>query len=410
MGLVVALPPPRSSILTFSRWADRWWLAARPSSSLAMLLIARVAPALLLPLFYASSRSIGRALRARLESLSARAGLPVLGVYEWGLGEKTTRANAALVGAGRGRRILLSDTLLAQLHRRRDRGDPGARVGAPRAPRHQERSRDRALLIVATCAIASRVLAVVAAPLELRGAADRAGLPVVLIVAGAISGLATPALNAWSRRNEHRADRFALQLTERPDAFESAMRRLAAQNLAEERPSATTLWLFHLTRRSTSGSGRPGVAALICRAVRAMLGCQRQRNPPRRLDSRARAGRGLAARLSTEKDPSAVAPRSSTPVSPNGYGRVPTAYLITPAEAGGDAGRSQRTATSADRYCLTSSTRRFFARPGSLSFGATGASGPAPAALSRAGWMPCLPVSSFTTAAARRSDRPMLYS
>jgi Zn-dependent protease with chaperone function len=36
-----------------------------------------------------------------------------------------------------------------------------------------------------------------------------------------------------------------LTLTERPDAFVSAMRRLAAQNMAEERPSAATLWLFH---------------------------------------------------------------------------------------------------------------------------------------------------------------------
>ena len=60
-----------------------------------------------------------------------------------------------------------------------------------------------------------------------------------------MSLLTTPIVNAWSRRNEHRADRFALTLTERPDAFVSAMRRLAAQNLAEARPSATTLWLFH---------------------------------------------------------------------------------------------------------------------------------------------------------------------
>ena len=38
----------------------------------------------------------------------------MLGVYEWGLGAKTRRANAALVGAGATRRILLSDTLLAE--------------------------------------------------------------------------------------------------------------------------------------------------------------------------------------------------------------------------------------------------------------------------------------------------------
>ena len=60
-----------------------------------------------------------------------------------------------------------------------------------------------------------------------------------------LSALAAPILNALSRRNERRADRYALKLTGRPEAFISAMRRLAAQNLAEARPSRLTLWFFH---------------------------------------------------------------------------------------------------------------------------------------------------------------------
>jgi STE24 endopeptidase len=57
--------------------------------------------------------------------------------------------------------------------------------------------------------------------------------------------VATPALNALSRWNERRADRYALTLTGQPAAFVSAMKRLAAQNLAEERPSRLALWLFY---------------------------------------------------------------------------------------------------------------------------------------------------------------------
>ena len=37
----------------------------------------------------------------------------MLGAYEWGLGEKTKKANAALAGLGTTRRILVSDTMLA---------------------------------------------------------------------------------------------------------------------------------------------------------------------------------------------------------------------------------------------------------------------------------------------------------
>ena len=56
---------------------------------------------------------------------------------------------------------------------------------------------------------------------------------------------ATPLVNALSRRNERRADRYALTLTRQPAAFISAMKRLGTQNLAEEHPSRPVLWLFH---------------------------------------------------------------------------------------------------------------------------------------------------------------------
>jgi STE24 endopeptidase len=47
-----------------------------------------------------------------------------------------------------------------------------------------------------------------------------------------------------SRAHERRADRYALDLTRNPAAFVAAMKRLAAQNLAEERPSLLVRLLF----------------------------------------------------------------------------------------------------------------------------------------------------------------------
>jgi STE24 endopeptidase len=54
-----------------------------------------------------------------------------------------------------------------------------------------------------------------------------------------------PAAHAVSRANERSADRFALELTRNPAAFVSAMKRLAAQNLAEEHPSKIVQILFY---------------------------------------------------------------------------------------------------------------------------------------------------------------------
>ena len=51
--------------------------------------------------------------------------------------------------------------------------------------------------------------------------------------------------NALSRAYERSADRFALEITRNPAAFISAMKRLGAQNLAEEHPSKMAEWLFY---------------------------------------------------------------------------------------------------------------------------------------------------------------------
>src|SRR5262245_19317327 len=85
------------------RW---WWLVAPGIFVAAAAAISRLAPIWLMPIFYRFRPLDRDTLRARLLTLSARAGVPVVGAFEWGLGEKTSRANAALVGAGSTRRIL----------------------------------------------------------------------------------------------------------------------------------------------------------------------------------------------------------------------------------------------------------------------------------------------------------------
>jgi len=67
----------------------------------------------------------------------------------------------------------------------------------------------------------------------------------LLLAAGAVSLVMMPVAHAMSRAFERSADRFALALTRRPADFITAMRRLGAQNLAEEHPSTPVLWFFH---------------------------------------------------------------------------------------------------------------------------------------------------------------------
>jgi STE24 endopeptidase len=230
---------------TIRLWPAWWWLASAAAFMLATILIAKLFPVVLMPLFYRFTPLDRPALAARLEALSRQAGVPVLGVFEWGLGEKTRRANAALVGTGRTRRILLSDTLLADYT-----DDEIEVILAHEMAHHVYRDILKGLavefvLLLAAFGAAAVALAGWWQALGLQSPADVAGLPLLLLAGGAVTLAATPLVNAFSRRNEHRADRYAISLTGRPQAFVTAMRRLAAQNLAEPAPSKLALWLFH---------------------------------------------------------------------------------------------------------------------------------------------------------------------
>ena len=90
-----------------------------------------------------------------------------------------------------------------------------------------------------------KLLRALVVPLGLRTIADVAGMPLLLFAAGGVSLMMVPVAHAMSRAFERNADRFALDLTRNPSALISAMRRLGAQNLAEEHPSRIVQWLFY---------------------------------------------------------------------------------------------------------------------------------------------------------------------
>jgi STE24 endopeptidase len=247
LGLTLVLGIGAASILYFfiHRYPSGWWLPSAVVFAGLIVGLANIAPLILLPLFYAVKPLANDALRRRLLALGERAGARVVDAYEWGLGEKTSKANAALTGIGGSRRILVSDTMLAQYSE-----DEIEVVLAHEMAHHVHGDIWKGIalqtvLIVAGFFTASWLLRVGAPAAGLRGTDDVAGLPILLLGAGAVSLAMLPVAHAMSRAHERRADRLALALTRNPAAFVSAMRRLAAQNLAEDEPSRIVQWLFH---------------------------------------------------------------------------------------------------------------------------------------------------------------------
>jgi STE24 endopeptidase len=227
------------------QWPDHWWWISALVFAIATIGLAQLAPVLLLPIFYTFKPLDRPALVERLMKLAANARTNVNGVFEWVLSSHTRKANAALAGLGATRRILLSDTLLADYSE-----DEIEVILAHELAHHVHRDLWRGIAVHSIALfggffLISVFLNAAADPLGLRGLSDPAGLPALMLAGGVWTFLLLPVVNAISRAQERAADHYALQSTQNVDAFVTAMKRLSQQNLAEEYPSTLVRWLFY---------------------------------------------------------------------------------------------------------------------------------------------------------------------
>ena len=223
----------------------QWPLFATIGWVMFSVVLARLFPTVLLPIFYKTTPVDDAVLVKRLLTLCQRVGLSALGVFRFDLGTETRKANAALAGLGKTRRVLLSDTLMTEFTPEEIEG-----VLAHELAHHRYRHITKMLVISAigswvafllTAAVAQRWLE----PLRLTSLADIAGFPILMLWLSLLGLVGMPVQNGLSRYFEWQADHFAVETTKRPNAFADALRRLAQLNLADPDPPAWVVWFFY---------------------------------------------------------------------------------------------------------------------------------------------------------------------
>ena len=227
-------------------YPEWWWLIMWAIFIGFTVLLAQLAPILLFPIFYRFEPLKNDALRERLVKLSESAGTRVRGVYEWKISEKSKKANAALTGLGKTRRIIIADTLLEKYS-----DDEIEAVLAHELGHHVHAHIAKAILLQVAITFfgfwaASRILHYAVEQRQMfQSITDFANFPLLALVGTALGLLLTPLLNAFSRRNERQADEYAWKSIRSVDPFVTSMHKLASQNLSEENPSRWIEVLFH---------------------------------------------------------------------------------------------------------------------------------------------------------------------
>ena len=226
---------------------DLWWLWVGLILLLFNVILATLAPVLLLPLFYKfiPLEDEHAELVKRLMDLAQRAGTRVRGVYKFDMSRRTKAANAAVTGMGNTRRILLGDTLINEFSH-----DEIETVMAHELAHQVNRDIPFGILVESVITLgglymASLVLDWAVVELGFNSLSDVAAMPLLGLVMGLYGLIIMPLGNAYSRQRERRADEYALKMTGNGPAYASALARLANQNLAEADPEPWVEFLLY---------------------------------------------------------------------------------------------------------------------------------------------------------------------
>ncbi len=227
------------------RLPDWWWLVGGAVYLLFTIVLANLAPVLIMPLFNRFTPIADAALRERILRLAERAGTRVRGVYSMDFSRRTSAANAFVTGIGNTRRIVLGDTLIDNYTPREIEVVMAHELGHHV---HGDIWRGLAFETVATLVglcIANLLLHASVDAFGYRNVSDVAAFPLLALILSLFGLVTMPLTNAYSRAREYAADDYALRLTGDAPAFITAMQRLGNQNLAEPEPPRWVVLLFY---------------------------------------------------------------------------------------------------------------------------------------------------------------------
>ena len=226
---------------------DAWWVWAWMLVGGFELLMLWLFPVVILPLFNKFDPIENEELEARIRTLIGKVGLRAKGIFKMDASKRSKHTNAFFVGLGRTKRIVLFDTLLAS-----HTEEEILSVLAHEAGHWKKKHILRMLIPLEILSLVS--FYVVARFLNWPLLYGTFGFqePVVyvgLFLIGAFISLigffAQPLESGISRKFEREADDFALGLTETAGPMRSALKRLAADNLANLSPHPLYAWFYY---------------------------------------------------------------------------------------------------------------------------------------------------------------------
>ncbi|MEA2077596.1 MAG: M48 family metallopeptidase [Candidatus Marinimicrobia bacterium] len=232
--------------LAFRISSELWWLWAACAMIFISVIFATLYPVVIMPLFNKYTPIKDEELTTKLGAILSKGGLKIKGFFLQDMSRQTKKENAFLGGLGKTRRVVLSDNIISNMSLQELEAVLAHEVG-----HYKNKHMWKNILLGAVYQLIifflSHQIMIKINP-DFFKSLDNMLLayPVFLLCFGVFHMLIIgPLSNAVSRFFERQADRYALDMTHNPDAFQKAMAGLANRNLSNAYPTPFIKFMYY---------------------------------------------------------------------------------------------------------------------------------------------------------------------
>jgi len=245
VGTLISVPVLLFFYFSLHQFKSLWWLPFAIFIFIFSVILARIVPVFILPIFYKIIPLNNPELTDRIFQLAVGSKLNIENIYEFDMSKNTKKANAAFTGIGKSRRIILGDTLLSCFSINEILTVIAHEIG------HFERKHIIKNIVLSTflCFFSLYIIAFtynISLPIfNFVDITELAALPLLILIAALISLITTPLSNYFSRKFEYEADEYAVTKTRSPDDYSITLMKLTEQNLGDKNPHPFVEWFWY---------------------------------------------------------------------------------------------------------------------------------------------------------------------
>jgi STE24 endopeptidase len=245
VGGVIGLPLLMVFYYILDKFESLWWLPFSILLFIVSVVLSKIVPTIVLPLFYKVVPIEDEDLKERIIKLSTNVNLKVENIFQFDMSKNTKKANAAFTGFGKTKKILLGDTLTNDFT-----NDEIETVIAHELGHYKHKHIIINIIIgTITSFVTLYILSVlyqVSLPwFGFSKITEIAALPILSIWGMLLGLIQTPLTNILSRKHEYQADEYAIQSTNKKEIFINTLSKLTEQNLGDKDPHPFVEWFFY---------------------------------------------------------------------------------------------------------------------------------------------------------------------